>query len=132
MALVTMNDSDPNPPSGRATSALDALWRGFRHRCPRCGTHGLLETFLRVRPHCTHCGLDTGAYRSDDAPPYFTIVIVGHLIVPSVLMVEKWLAPDLWIQAAIWVPLTLLLTLWLLPRVKGAFIGWQWAIGVKG
>lgn len=119
-------------PDAGPARPIDALWRGFRRRCPRCGEHGLLESFLRVRATCGHCGLDIGAYRSDDAPPYFTIVIVGHLIVPLVLMVEKWLAPDLWLQAAVWVPLTLLLTLWFLPRVKGAVIGWQWAVGVKG
>lgn len=128
-----MNDSDPHRhPDAGPPRSIDALWRGFRHRCPRCGERGLLESFLRVRARCSSCDLDIGSYRSDDAPPYFTIVIVGHLIVPAVLMVEKWLAPDLWVQAAIWVPLTLLMTLWLLPRVKGAVIGWQWAVGVKG
>lgn len=125
--------SSPSPETGSPPPrSIDALWRGFQRRCPRCGKGGLLESFLRVRSHCSHCGLDIGSYRSDDAPPYFTIVIVGHLIVPLVLIVEKWLAPELWIQMAIWVPLTLLLTLALLPRVKGAVIGWQWAIGVRG
>lgn len=111
---------------------FDAMWRGFRSRCPRCGGRGLLDGFLTVRAHCSQCDLPLGEYRSDDAPPYFTIFIVGHVVVPCVLMSERWFAPALWIQASIWVPFTLLLTLLLLPRVKGAVIGWQWAAGIKG
>ncbi len=110
----------------------DAVWLGFRGRCPRCGALGLLNGFLTVRARCTGCDLPLGEFRSDDAPPYFTIFIVGHVVVPCVLMSERWIAPALWIQAAIWVPFTILLTLLLLPRVKGAVIGWQWAAGIKG
>jgi uncharacterized protein (DUF983 family) len=32
---------------------------------------------------------------------------------------------------AIWMPLTLMLTLALLPRIKGAIIGLQWALNVR-
>jgi uncharacterized protein (DUF983 family) len=92
----------------------------------------LYRAFLKVRPHCSACGHALDVYRSDDAPPYFTILIVGHLIVPSVLMSEKWAAPAEWVQIAIWVPLTLGLTLALLPRVKGAVIGAHWAASITG
>ncbi len=125
------------PPSPDVVTAqpgrwVDAMWRGVRSRCPRCGQRGLLDGFLTVRSHCSHCELPFDEYRADDAPPYFTIFIVGHIVVPCVLISERWMAPALWIQAAIWVPFTLLLTLLLLPRVKGAVIGWQWAAGIKG
>jgi hypothetical protein len=36
------------------------------------------------------------------------------------------------VQAAVWLPLTLILTLLLLPRVKGALIGLQWALYMHG
>ncbi len=38
----------------------------------------------------------------------------------------------MWIHAALWLPATFGLTLWLLPRVKGAIVGLQWAIGMHG
>jgi len=35
-------------------------------------------------------------------------------------------------QLAFWLPLTVLLSLWILPRVKGALIGYQWANRMHG
>jgi uncharacterized protein (DUF983 family) len=70
--------------------------------------------------------------RADDAPPYFTIFIAGHIIVPLVLVVEKLWHPELLLQYALWLPATLLLVYWLMPRVKGATIGLQWALGMHG
>ena len=70
--------------------------------------------------------------RADDAPPYFTIMIVGHIVVPLLLVAEKFWRPELWIHFVIWLPLTLFLTLWLLPRTKGATVGMQWAFRMHG
>ncbi len=109
-----------------------ALRRGFARRCPACGQGDLFHGLLRVAPSCARCGLATGEFRSDDAPPYFTILIVGHLVVPAVLLIEKFFAPALWLQAALWIPLTLALTMLVLPRVKGVVIGWLFATGIKG
>ena len=50
----------------------------------------------------------------------------------ALLLVERTWAPALWLQAAIWVPTTLALSLALLPRIKGAVIGWQYAAGIRG
>ena len=71
--------------------------------------------------------MDLARHRTDDAPAYFTILIVGHMIVPMVLVIEKSFAPPLWLQTMVWVPLTLALVLLILPRIKGAMIGVQWA-----
>jgi uncharacterized protein (DUF983 family) len=120
--------TEPAPPG----QWLTALRRGLRHRCPACGEGRLFASFLRLMPRCGHCGLATGEYRADDAPPYFTILLVGHLIVPLVLVLERAASPPFWLAAALWMPLTLALTLLILPRVKGAVIGWQWAAGIKG
>ena len=38
-----------------------------------------------VRPTCEVCGHDNAQYPSDDAPPYFTILIVGHLVIAPAL-----------------------------------------------
>jgi uncharacterized protein (DUF983 family) len=71
-------------------------------------------------------------HRADDAPPYFTILIVGHFIVAGVMMVEEYFHPDYWIHILMWFPLTIGLSLWFLPRVKGALIGLQWALRMHG
>lgn len=110
---------------------LTALRRGFAGRCPNCGHGTILHGYLKVNPTCSTCGLALGEFRSDDIPPYFTILIVGHIIIPAMLILEEFRHPPTWVHLALWLPLTLLMTLTLLPRVKGAVIGAQWATGTK-
>lgn len=71
-------------------------------------------------------------HQADDAPPYFTIVIVGHIIVPLILLLEKMQQPPYWLHMVLWLPLTVCLTLWLLPKIKGALVGLQWAVRMHG
>jgi uncharacterized protein (DUF983 family) len=115
-----------------ARSVGRALLRGFALTCPRCGVGALFRRYLKVSPECPACGEALHHQRADDAPAYFTIVIVGHVIVGGVLALERAYAPPTWVHAAIWLPLTLGGTLWLLPRVKGALVGLQWALRMHG
>lgn len=112
-------------------SLLAAALRGLRRRCPRCGEGAAFAGYLKIIPHCPSCGVDLGSYRADDAPPYVTIFIVGHLIVPAMLLLEQNAHPAVWVHMALWLPLTLALTLGLLPAVKGALLGVQWALKVR-
>ncbi len=84
-----------------------------------------------MAPACGDCRAGFEPYRADDAPAYFVIFIVGHIVVPLVLMVEKVWEPALWVHAALWMPLSIGLSLGLLPRVKGAVIGVLWALRVR-
>lgn len=106
---------------------LTALKRGWRGLCPRCGVGALFGGFLKMRGHCPTCGLTLEPYRADDAPAYFTILAVGHIVVPLVLVLERYgNQPPLWFHALLWLPLSVLLALLLLPRVKGAVISLLW------
>jgi uncharacterized protein (DUF983 family) len=71
-------------------------------------------------------------HQADDAPPYFTILIAGHIVIPLLMTVEVAFAPPLWLHALIWMPLIAILSLALLPRVKGAIVGLQWAQRMHG
>lgn len=80
-----------------------------------------------MRSQCPACGLVLEPYRADDAPAYFTIFAVGHIIVPLVLLVERYGdQPPLWFHALLWLPLSVLLALLLLPRIKGGVIALLW------
>jgi uncharacterized protein (DUF983 family) len=110
---------------------LPAMLRGLRGRCPACGEGALFWRYLKVSPHCPKCEHDLGRYPADDGPAYFTILIVGHVIVAPLL-----LFPWIWEESALIVlPATLIplagLTLALLPRIKGAFIGLMYVLGVR-
>jgi uncharacterized protein (DUF983 family) len=110
----------------------DAMWRGWRMRCPACGQGRMFGRYLKVNDTCPSCGLELAGHRADDAPPYFTILIVGHIIVPLMLLLEQHVQPPEWVHMALWLPLTLLLCLWFLPHIKGTLIGLQWARRMHG
>jgi uncharacterized protein (DUF983 family) len=109
-----------------------AMLDGLRGRCPACGRGALFGRYLKVQDACPACGEALHHHRADDAPPYFTILIVGHLIVGGILAVERAFSPPEWLHALLWLPLTLALALWLLPRIKGAIVGLQWAFYMHG
>ena len=110
-----------------AKSTLLGIRRGLRCRCPNCGEGRLFRRYLKVKPRCEVCGTDNTIYPSDDFPPYLTILLVGHLIVPAFVFVDLTYEPAMWIEAAIWLPATLILSLLVLPLMKGATIGLCWA-----
>jgi uncharacterized protein (DUF983 family) len=113
-------------------NVFEAMRRGFGGHCPACGRGRLFGRYLKVEHACTTCGTELHHHRADDAPPYFTMLIVGHLIVGGVLSLERFVGPPYWVHLALWLPLTLVLSLWLLPMVKGALVGLQWGLGMHG
>ncbi|MBM3598763.1 MAG: DUF983 domain-containing protein [Alphaproteobacteria bacterium] len=113
---------------GQRGNFWQSFRNGLRQRCPRCGQGALYRRYLKVNPTCSHCELDLESFRADDAPAYFTIAIVGHLVVPAMLVLEQVVQPATWIHVALWMPLTLLLSLALLPIIKGAVIAANWKV----
>ncbi len=128
---VSVTDPRTDPPAG-SPPWFRAFKLGFAQCCPNCGQKTLYRRYLKVNATCPNCGLDLGEIRADDAPPYFTILIVGHIIVPSMLLLERLQHPPEWVHTALWIPLTLFLTLYLLPRVKGVVIALHWANKIRG
>ena len=113
-----------------------SFWQGFRRglsgMCPCCGKAKLFTSYLKVTARCPACGHDLAQYKSDDGPAYFTILIVGHLLLGPLLLLE--IARTLPLEVITVLMLTGLVgvTLWLLPIVKGAFVGAQWALRDEG
>ncbi len=108
-----------------------ALARGLRRRCPACGEGALFEGYLAVRPTCPGCGETLSHHRADDAPAWATMLVVGHVMVPMILAVRGWAIPTL-AHSLLWPLVAGGLCLLLLPRVKGAIVGWQWAQRMHG
>ncbi len=127
---VWQPDREPAEPAWPIPPLTTALWRGARGLCPACGQTHAFAGYLKVVPECMNCGAPLGSYRADDAPPYFTIFIVGHLLAPIIFTVETTWHPALWLQAAIWLPVSLVLTLGLLRPVKGATLGLMLRLGM--
>ncbi|MFB9355259.1 DUF983 domain-containing protein [Sneathiella chinensis] len=109
-----------------------AMLRGLLGKCPGCGNGKIFSGYIKVNHTCPSCGLELFHQRADDAPPYFTMFIVLHFVVSGILTVEKAFSPAMWVQLVIWLPLSCLFAVWLLPHIKGALIGLQWARGMHG
>jgi uncharacterized protein (DUF983 family) len=107
-----------------------ALRRGFACKCPACGKTKLFRGYLKVAESCAQCSAPLGSYRADDAPPYFTILAVGHIVVPLMLIADMHFDIPDWIQTAFWVPVSLALTLALLRPIKGATVGVMLRMGM--
>lgn len=117
-----------NPPR----KVMRSVMRGLLNRCPACGKGKLFSGYLTTVYSCQNCNEEMHHHRADDAPPYFTITIVGHIIIPAMLTVEVLFHPEVWIHMALWVPLTLILSLGMLRPIKGALVGLQWALYMHG
>ncbi|ONG51881.1 hypothetical protein BKE38_15325 [Pseudoroseomonas deserti] len=108
------------------------LKRGAMNRCPVCGVGEVFAGYLVVVPACRHCDAPLGRVRADDAPPYFTIFIVGHVLLPGVFWVEKAYMPPMWLHMVVWLPLFTLACLVLLRPIKGATVGLMLRLGFGG
>ncbi|MEL7215528.1 MAG: DUF983 domain-containing protein [Pseudomonadota bacterium] len=109
-----------------------ALKRGWRRRCPNCGSGPMLKGYLTVRASCPVCSEDFTHQRADDGPAWATMLIAGHLMAPVLLFIDETFRPEGW-QMAIGLSLVFtLLSLYLLPRIKGMFVAFQWAKRMHG
>lgn len=110
---------------------LLSMWRGLKRRCPHCGEGNLFAGYLKVEETCPSCGHNNEQYPADDAAPYFTILIVGHILVPLALVVDQhWTEATTTIELAIFLPATLVLSLIVLPYAKGVVLGIEYAFNV--
>lgn len=111
---------------------MQSILRGAGKRCPRCGHGKLFRSYLKPAADCPRCGEAYGDMRTDDAAPWLTILIVGHIVGPLIVIAERNYQPPVMVSIAIFIPATLLLTLWMLPRAKGALLGLMWALRLRG
>ena len=115
-------------PASPGSLILLGLRRGLQRRCPNCDKGRLFRGYLKVEDTCPVCGHDNGQYRADDAGPYFTVLLVGHLVIgPTLFFPFIWRAPIAVVLLSTLPPIAAL-TLVLLPIVKGAVIGAQWGM----
>ncbi len=124
-----MTDTTPTEPN---VPLRPALWRGWQRKCPRCGKGHALHRYLKVQDTCSECGLELKKARADDGPAYLTILIVGHIAASATLWAFETYEPAPLVLASSVSFGSILLSLWMLPRLKGAIIGFQWAKGMYG
>lgn len=128
----TLSDSTDTDAADVDRPVRPALWKGWKRKCPNCGTGPMMKSYLKVRDTCAVCDEPLHHQRADDGPAYLTILIVGHLMAPLIIWAFTEFRPDPMILATIFTIGTVALSLYLLPRLKGAIVALQWAKRMHG
>lgn len=135
MVRLTRQYRETQMPDSQATfnrPVRPAMLRGWRRRCPKCGSGPLLSGYLKVRATCPVCDEELHHHRADDGPAYLTILIVGHILAPLILIIYTQYRPEPMVLATSFSVGCVALSLYLLPRLKGAIVGLQWAKRMHG
>jgi len=107
-----------------------SILRGLKGRCPACGRGAMFWKYLKVNGRCESCDHELARYPADDGPAYMTILLTGHVVIVPLLMIPfVWQTNPLYSLPFILGGLAAV-TLSLLPRVKGGWIGLMYALGV--
>ena len=110
----------------------NAIGRGARCKCPKCGAAPLFSAYLKTENVCGACGEDFSPHRADDLPPYLAILVVGHLLVGTVLHLEMVWHISVMTYLLVLVPAAIILPIAMLPSLKGGVIALQWALRLHG
>ncbi|HRO13613.1 MAG TPA: DUF983 domain-containing protein [Paracoccus sp. (in: a-proteobacteria)] len=109
-----------------------SMRRGTAGRCPACGQGQLFTGYLKVKDSCPSCNEELHHHRADDGPAYVTIFIVSHLAGPLLLAVYIAYRPSTAFLLTLFCAGVTVLSLLLLPRIKGAWVALQWAKRMHG
>lgn len=109
-----------------------AVLRGVRCTCPRCGEGHLFRKWLKPVDFCVNCAVDFTHQRADDLPAYLAILITGHLLAPLMIAMSKDFDLSVMTILAILIPLSVVMMLTMLQPAKGAVIATQWWFGMHG
>jgi uncharacterized protein (DUF983 family) len=109
-----------------------ALKLGWARCCPACGEGAMMSGYLKVADACPACGEALHHHRADDGPAYLTILIVGKVVMAVYLAVFLAYQPSPLVMIALCWTLAIALSLWLLPRLKGAMVALQWSRRMHG
>ena len=108
-----------------------AARRAVANRCPACGNGKLMRAYLKQVENCAACGESLGQIRADDAAPWLTIILVGHVFLPFAFLVNLDWMPT-WVAMLSLATLFVGISLAILPRAKMLFIGVLWQTRAPG
>ena len=128
----TGGNLNANPAAAVRQFSFAFLWRGILKQCPQCGVGSLLAGYLKPEPCCSHCGEDFCHISADDGPTWLTLLVVGHAVVPLMILLGRDATISPWLAILILALVTLVGVYFVLPRAKGAFIALIWMTGATG
>jgi uncharacterized protein (DUF983 family) len=126
LGYMTQNTPAPERP------VKPALIRGWKRTCPNCGSGPLMNGYLKVNDSCPVCAQELHHQRADDGPAYVTILVTAHILGPLMLIAFELWRPNPIVLTVSFSIIFIAMALYLLPRLKGAFVALQWAKRMHG
>jgi len=114
--------------SHESITMRDAVLRALVGRCPCCGKGKLFRAYLKQVDNCSVCGESFAEFRADDAAPWLTIIVTGHIFLPLAFLIDLNFLP-VWMVAGGWAVFFAALSALLLPRAKGVVLAILWQTG---
>ena len=111
---------------------MTIIRRGLARRCPRCGEGAVLKGYLTRVPACAVFGEDLSHISADDGPAWATLIVVGHVLAPFLVILGRDERIPVWIAIVALAAMMLAGVWWCLPRFKGLFIALIWRPGATG
>ena len=108
------------------TKNIQIITHSLKRKCPNCGEGSLFEKYIKAFDHCTKCHESFKNLRADDGPAWLTIIIVGHIIVPLFLYLERNFQLSYFESGVILVVVSSFLVLLILPFSKSVFMTALW------
>lgn len=94
-------------------------------RCPACGKGELFRSYLKVADACGVCGTNFKAAETGDGPVVFVLLIAGFVACTGLLIsVLAWDWP-VWKLLSVWPAVAVVLSLVLMPMLKGVMVASQ-------
>jgi len=106
------------------------ILRGLRRRCPDCGEGKVFSGYLTPKSECPECKSDFSGVRTDDAAPWATILAVGHLMAPVVIIAMQ-MDMGTWPLTALFMAAAMVFAALMLPVMKGLFFALNWHLGIR-
>jgi uncharacterized protein (DUF983 family) len=112
--------SEARAATGEQPTALQAIGRGLRRRCPRCGQGRIFERFIDVRPRCESCGL-VFEERSGDTWGFWVLLDRVFVAIPLIVLLLGFATASLRLRLTLIALLTIPLIL-TMPHRQGVAI----------
>ncbi|MFC7290823.1 DUF983 domain-containing protein [Hirschia litorea] len=111
--------------NGAPTSIWQSVKRTLRGKCPNCGNGKIWKSYIKQVDNCNSCQADLGKLRADDGPAWLTILLVGHIWAPLLVIVTRYQFP-MWLLFPSLLLGATLSCLAILPISKAIFLGAIW------
>lgn len=113
---------------GALDPPVSSLRTAFTHRCPHCQQGSLYAGWLTLRAECPACHLDLTQHDVGDGPAFFTITLLGFVVVGLAFAIEILYRPAYWVHAVTVSVAMLILTPLCLRFFKSYLIAMKYAL----